>query len=147
VRRGLALLAVVPLLSGLVACGGDDTDAYCGVVEDHQKELSEIAASGDPDAMLQALDIFEDLKDKAPSDISDEWQQVVGSVEGLEQALDDAGVDPSTYDRDHPPADVTAQQKQAIDDAAATLGGEETLKALQDLDQHARDVCHTPLSI
>ena len=60
--------------------------------------------SGEPDALLQALDVLRDLQDKAPDDISDEWQQVVGRIEALEQALDDAGVDPATYDRDQPPA-------------------------------------------
>jgi hypothetical protein len=41
---------------------------------------------------------------------------------------------------------MTAAQKQAIDDAAARVGGAETGQALDDLDQEARDVCHTPLT-
>jgi hypothetical protein len=143
VRRVVLLALVLPLL---VACG-DDKDDYCAAVTEHQEHLSELVSSGEPDAMIQALDIFRDLQDQAPSDISDEWQQVVGSVEALQKALDDAGVDASTYDRDKPPAGLTAEQKKAIDAAATRLGGGETLQALQDLDQQARDVCHTPLSL
>jgi hypothetical protein len=143
VRRVVLIALVVPLL---VACG-DAQDDYCDAVAEHQKDLSEVVGSGEPDAMLQALDTFEDLADRAPSDITDEWQQVNTSIEGLQQALDDAGVDASTYDRDKPPAGLTAQQKKAIDDAAARLGGAETLQALKDLDQQARDVCHTPLTL
>lgn len=142
-RRLFLLALVVPLLA---ACGSDKAD-YCDAVTSHQKDLSEIVGAGKPDAMLEALDIFRDLQDKAPSDVSDEWQQVVGSVETLQKALDDAGVDGATYDRDHPPADVTAAQKKAIDAAAARVGGAETLQAIKDLDQEARDVCHTPLSL
>jgi hypothetical protein len=142
--RHLVLLALV--LPLLVACG-DEKDGYCDAVAEHQEHLSEIVGSGEPDAMLQALDIFQDLQGQAPSDISDEWQQVVGSVEGLRDALDDAGVDPATYDRDNPPAGVSAGQQQAIDDAAARVGGAGTLQAIKDLDQQARDVCHTPLTL
>ena len=142
-RRLVLLALVVPLL---VACG-DDKDGYCDAVSEHQEHLSEIVGSGEPDAMLQALDIFQDLADQAPSDITDEWQQVVGSVEALEQALDDADVDGATYDRDNPPSGVTAQQKKAIDNAATRVGGAETLQAIKDLDQQARDVCHTPLTL
>jgi len=142
--RRLALLAlVVPLLA---ACG-DDKDGYCDAVSEHQEHLSEIVGNGRPDAMLQALGIFQDLADQAPSDIADEWQQVVGSVESLQDALDDADVDGATYDRDNPPSDLTAEQKQAIDAAAARVGGAETLQAVKDLDQQARDVCHTPLTL
>ena len=142
-RRAVLLALVLPLL---VACG-DDKDDYCDAVTDHQEKLSELVSSGKPDAMLQALDIFRDLQDQAPSDISDEWQQVVGSVEALEKALDDADVDASTYDRDNPPAGLTAAEKKTIDDAAIRLGGAETIQALEDLYQQARDVCHTPLTL
>jgi hypothetical protein len=143
VRRLVLLGLVVPLL---VACGSDE-DGYCDAVKDHQQRLSEIAGSGKPDAMLQSLDIFHDLADRAPSDISDEWQQVVGSVEALQEAIDAADVDAATYDRDDPPSGLSAEQKKAIDGAAARVGGAETLQAIQDLDQQARDVCHTPLSL
>ena len=142
-RRVVLLALVVPLL---VACG-DDQDDYCDAVTDHQERLSELVSSGKPDAMLQALEIFQDLQERAPRDVSDEWQQVVGSVEALEKALDDADVDAATYDRDKPPAGLTAVQKKAIDDAATRLGGGETIQALKDLDQQARDVCHTPLTL
>lgn len=142
-RRLLAIAVLLPLLA---ACGSDPDD-YCSAVEDHQQELSDIVGSGEPDALLRALDIFRDLQDRAPDDITDEWQQVVGRIEALAEALDDADVDPATYDRDHPPADLTEEQKARIDAAADQLGSGTTLRALQDLDQQARDVCRTPLTL
>lgn len=147
-RRLVALGAALGVvLAALVACGGSDQDEYCAAVEDHQQELSDLVGSGDPDALLQALDAFRDLQDKAPGDITDEWQQVVTSIEALQQALDDAGIDPATYDRDHPPAGLSAEDRARIDAAAKQLGGGTTLRALQDLDQQARDVCKTPLTL
>lgn len=142
-RRLLAIALLLPLLA---ACGFGKDD-YCSAVEDHQQELSDIVGSGEPDALLQALDIFRDLQDRAPDDITDEWQQLVGRIEALAEALDDADVDPATYDRDHPPAGLTEEQKARIDAAAAQLGSGTTLRALQDLDQQARDVCQTPLTL
>ncbi|HEY0950861.1 hypothetical protein [Nocardioides sp.] len=140
------LLAVTLLLPALAGCGSG-TDDYCGAVKDHQEELSDIVGSGEPDALLRALPVFRDLQGKAPDDITDEWQQVVGRIEALQEALDEADVDPRTYDRDHPPEGVTAEQKARIDAAAKELGGGTTLRALQDLDQQARDVCQTPLTL
>ncbi|GAB6985898.1 hypothetical protein [Nocardioides pyridinolyticus] len=143
-RTALAAALVVPLL---VACGGSEQDAYCETVKDHQQELSDIVGSGEPDALLRALAVFEELQDDAPGDISDEWQQVVGRIEALRDALDDADVDPATYDRDDPPADLSDEERAAIDAAAEQLGSGTTVRALQDLDQHARDVCRTPLTL
>jgi len=143
VRRLVLLALLVPLLG---ACGSDQ-DAYCDAVEEHQEELSEIVGSGDPDALIQALDVLRDLQEQAPDDISDEWQRVVGRIEALAGALDDAGVDPTTYDREAPPTELTDEQAAAIDAAAKELGSGTTLRALQDLDQQARDVCKTPLTL
>jgi hypothetical protein len=141
VRRLVLLALVVPLL---VACG-DDKDGYCDAVKDNQKALSEQIGSNDPDALLEALDIFRELQDRAPSDIADEWQAVVGGVGGLREALEAAGADPETYDPASPPPDVTPEEQKEIKAASRRLTSRETLQALQAVDQQVRDVCHTPL--
>ncbi|MGZ4448367.1 MAG: hypothetical protein ACXVW1_06260 [Nocardioides sp.] len=145
VPRGLAVLAVVALLP-LAGCQSRQ-DSYCSAVKDHQADLSSIVDSGSKDALLQALPIFQDLQDKAPSDVSDEWQQLVSRVQALQDALRQAGVDPATYDRDKPPAGLSAADKAAIDAASKQLGGGETLAAYQAIDQEVRDVCQTSLTI
>jgi hypothetical protein len=136
------VLTLLPLATG---CSSDKDD-YCGAVKDHQQELTEITSGGGQDALIRALDIFKDLQSKAPSDITDEWQQVVSRIETLEEALTAAGVDPSTYDRSNPPKGLSAEEKARIDAAARELGSGPTLAALQGLDQEARDVCQTPLT-
>lgn len=141
------LVALTVLTAGLTAGCGSQRDDYCAAVEQHQEELTKITGAGGQDSLLQALDVFEDLQDQAPDDITDEWQQVVSRIEALRDALADAGVDPATYDRADPPSGLSEQDRASIDAAAEELGAGPTLAALQGLDQQARDVCHTPLTL
>jgi hypothetical protein len=141
--RVLPALLVGALLSGC----GSDKENYCDAVKDHQDELTEIAAEGGRTGLLDALPVYRDLQAEAPSDITDEWQQVVTSLEDLDQALDAAGVDPATYDPKKPPADLSDGDVAAIADAADRVGSLETQRALQGLEQQALDVCQTPLSL
>jgi hypothetical protein len=137
------VLALLPL----TACSSDPTEDYCDAVGEHQQELTEVAADAGPTALLGALDAFRDLQAKAPGDITDEWQQVVGRLEDLQDALDDAGVDADAYDRDDPPAGLSDDERSRIESAARGLVAPETATALEGLQQQARDVCQTPLSL
>lgn len=140
-RRLVLLVLVVPLL---VACGNDQ-DGYCDAVKDNQKALAEHMGSKDPDALLDALDIFRELQDRAPSDIADEWQAVVGGIGGLRDALEAAGADPDTYEPSNPPPNVTPEEQKRIRAASRRMTAPETLQAMQAVDQQVRDVCHSPL--
>ena len=140
--------AVVLVLVGALAVGcASDQEKYCEAVKDHQAELGEIVAEAGQAGLLDALPVYRELQEEAPSDITDEWQQVVRSLEQLDEALDAAGVDPATYDPKQPPAGVSDDDVAAIADAADLVGSAETQKALQGLEQQALDVCQTPLSL
>jgi hypothetical protein len=130
----------------LTGCA-DQKEKYCDAVKDHQQELGEILGGGSPDALLKALPIFRDLADEAPEDLRDEWTTVIDAVAGLQEALEDAGVDPATYDRDHPPEGLSQADQDAIDAAARQLTSDETVTALSGVDQQAKDVCGTPLQL
>jgi hypothetical protein len=141
------LLATLPLLAGLlVGCSHDPAADYCDAVEDHQAELTEVAASDDTGALFDALDAYEDLRGDAPRDIVDDWSAVIEPLRALEDALDDAGVDPSSYDAEDPPADVPEGDRREIEAAARKVGSEQTVTAMAAVEQHALDVCGTPLS-
>lgn len=147
-RRPLAILALA--LLPLAGCGEDAADVradYCAEVKERQDDLTEITAEGGPTALIDALDVYRELRALAPRDISDEWQQVIRSIEALETALDDAGVDPASYDPKKPPADVSEQQQVAIVDAANAVGSQETQRAFEGVNQHALDICKTPLTL
>ena len=135
-------LVVVSLLAG---CSDDPYDAYCEVVTDRQDELTRTIDEGGPDVLLRALPVFRDLEEAAPSDIRDDWQIVVNGLAALESGLDDAGVDPATYDRENPPEGVSEAERDRIDAAAEDLSTQESEAAFAAVEQQARDVCKTPL--
>jgi hypothetical protein len=147
VRYVGALVLATLLAGGLAACGGSSTDDYCKAVTDDQQRLSGVLGGGGQAALLDALPIFRDLQAKAPSDIADDWRTVTDRLGALQDALTAAGVDPKQYDATHPPASVSAAQQKAIADAATALGSTATATALDAVQQQARDVCHTPLSL
>ncbi len=148
-RRQLVSVVVLALLGSVLAgCGEDDPfAAYCDEVKAQQKPLSEALAVEGPTALIEALPSFEKLSDRAPDDIADDWLVLVRGIDGLVQALEDADVDPVTYDRDKPPEGVTDEQQADIDTAARRLTAPEAVLALEAVQQQARDVCKTPLSI
>ncbi|GAB3864856.1 hypothetical protein GCM10028801_34540 [Nocardioides maradonensis] len=123
----------------------DPYAAYCSLVVDHRGLISSAAEQGAATGLIAALPSFRALAAAAPSDIADDWAVVVSAISNLGDALSAAGVDPATYDRAHPPAGVTAQQRGVIDAAATRLDSRETRDAMSAVDQEARDVCHSPL--
>lgn len=147
VRHAAGLVILGCLGTALAGCGGSSTDAYCGAVKDHQQQLSTVLGAGGEAALLDALPTFRSLRAKAPQDIRDDWDTVIGRLSALRDALAEAGVDPKEYDAAKPPAGVDVGQRQAIAEAATRLGSSETVAALDAVQQQARDVCHTPLSL
>ena len=145
-RRRAALAGALLVLPVLVAGCSSEQETYCAAVEEHQGELSDVAASDEPGAVLGALDAYRDLRSKAPGDIRDEWTQVVTRLEALGEALDAAGVDPAAYDPKVTPGDLPDDDRRAIEAAARDLGQRETVEAMGGVEQQALDVCGTPLS-
>lgn len=153
-RQDLPLLAVAAaalVLTGvLLVDGGEDDDpydAYCSAVEEHRSEIGAALNAGKETGLLRALPAFEDLAAAAPDDIRDEWRIVIDRVSELEAALDAAGVDAASYDFERPPDDLAAEDRKAIETAATRLGSADTAAALAGVEQQARDVCQSPLSL
>lgn len=155
VSRGdlpLVLVAVVALaLTGVLLLRDNDDespfDAYCSAVEEHRSEIGSALNAGEETGLLRALPAFEDLAAEAPDDIRDEWRIVIDRITALQAALDAAGVDAASYDFEKPPADLAAADRKAIETAATRLGAADTAAALTGVEQQARDVCKTPLSL
>ena len=144
-RRAAVLVVAAALLAG---CGEDPEEVradYCEVVTERQAELSEIRADDSPTTLLRALPVFRDLAEEAPPDITDDWSVLIDAIEELQGALEQAEVDPSTYDPGDPPDELTREERGAIERAAAGLLHPRTDAAFQAVDQQARDVCKTPL--
>jgi hypothetical protein len=146
VARAAMLAAASALLAG---CGGDDDPfaSYCEEVEAQRPAVSEDLAAGGGTGLIDALPEFQKLAAKAPDDIQDEWDTVTSRIGDLVSALEDADVDPATYDRKRPPDGLTPEEKDAIDAAAQALVTPEMTEALNGVEQQARDVCKTPLTL
>ena len=145
-RAVASLLAAALLLAGC----GEPTDEevrtdYCETVKQEQKTLSEQLADPSPTALLDAPPVFRRQAAAAPDDVTDDWQVLLDALEGLDEALSEAGVDPATYDPAKPPAGLTRTDRASIERAAAELLNPETQDAVAAVDQQARDVCQTPL--
>jgi len=147
-RPVLATLVAVPLLLSLLAgCGsGDDYSAYCDAVSAHQSDLTKDFARGEA-GLLAAIPAFEDLRDQAPSDIRRDWGTLITALTDLRKALDDAGVKSSDYTAGKAPTGVTAAERKAIVAAADKVSSTKVQEASQHVQQQARDVCHTPLTL
>jgi len=147
VRAPLVAALVLTLTGGLSACGEDDPYAdYCAEVKAQQEALTEAKATGGSTALIDSLPSFRALREEAPRDITDEWDLLIGRVDTLVDALEAAGVDPSTYDRDQPPEGLSEADKTAIDAAAGELTAPATREATEGVQQQALDVCKTPLA-
>ena len=143
--------AVHAVATGLVAavlvggCGGGS--GYCDGVRSHQADLGDIVHGSDRGALLEALPIFEDLRDQAPDDVAADWQLLVTRISALRKALQDAGVAAATYAPAKPPPGLDATERTRIRDAAAQLAAGDTQQALGAVQQEVLDVCHTPLDL
>ncbi|WP_210440975.1 hypothetical protein [Nocardioides xinjiangensis] len=149
-RRRPAGAALVPLvllpLLLLAGCSDDPQETYCAAVEEHQAELTEVAASDDAAAVFDALAAYDDLAALAPRDVADDWAAVVEPLHALREVLEEHDVDPSTYAATRPPAGLGDAARDEIEAAARDVGAQRTVEAMAAVEQHALDVCGTPLS-
>ncbi|WP_435747017.1 hypothetical protein [Nocardioides sp. SYSU DS0663] len=145
--RRLATVVAALLLVPVAGCSSDPHEEYCEEVRAQQADLSDAVAGGGPTALIRALPILQRLEEEAPRDIRDEWDLVVGRVQELAEALEAAGVDPASYDREDPPAGLAAEERIRIDAAARELAAPATVEAFAGVQQQARDVCQTPLTV
>ena len=106
-----------------------------------------MTASGSPAALLDALPIFRDLAEQAPDDIRDDWKAFLDPLEELDDALRDADVDPTAYDPDELPVELSEEERSRIEAAGAALADPTVVRAFDSVQQQAKDVCHTPLSL
>ena len=144
-RAIMAALALALLLP-LTGCG-DRTKTYCSGLEAHRKQIADMLSSDSPSALLDGLPMLHDLADKAPQDLSDEWQTYLVALDGLEQAIKHAGVKASDFKGGKPPAGLSAADQKAIAAAAGQVATDDVVSAADGIEQEARDVCKMNLGL
>lgn len=139
VIRPVVATVLLALLFPLVGCGGQQD--YCATLQENRKQIAELLATGSPTGLLEGLPMWRELAESAPRDLADEWQVYLGALEGLDDAVADAGAEPSDFEDGKPPAGLSAAERKAIADAANQIGTAEVIEASKGIETQARDVC------
>jgi hypothetical protein len=141
------VLVAAVLLAALVGCGGDSTEDYCSALEERRTRIADMVESQSSAALLDNLPMLRELAEKSPDDLTDEWQTYLDALEGLDDALDEAGVEASDFRDGRPPEGLSAADRKAIADAATQITTEEVVQAGSGIEQQARDVCKINLGL
>lgn len=147
--RPVVALVLTVLLSGAVLAGCSQSqeevrDDYCAQVKQDGADLIRISDEGGPEAFTKMLPTLEGLAEKAPDDLSDEWQTYLNAVRGWRDALEASGVEPADL-ASGMPKDLAREDERRIRGAATVLRSDQVAAASEGIEQHALDVCGTPL--
>lgn len=147
-RTQIVAWVVLPLLWGSAACQESDDDrrdAYCEQLRADSPRLTKISDEGGAGAFIEALPILEGLAKKSPSDLKDEWKVFLDSLHGLDEVVEDTGVDPDRIQDKRLPRDLSKDQRRRLRNAANDLRTPEVQEAVRGIEQHAIDICRQPL--
>jgi hypothetical protein len=143
--------AAVLTLGALTGCGdstdnadgGNDAADYC----DELKSAKDAFASfdgGDPTKFSDAIQQLRDLGGQAPDEISGDWQTMVEAMDGLEGAVEDAGLsfeDLATLDEGTLPEGVTVEDITKLQADIKALDDPKIEEAGNNISEHAKSEC------
>lgn len=139
-------LAVATLLGSLTACG-DPAEAYCSALQSDQKLFAEMQDDTTGLALLRHRAALHDLADKAPDDLTDEWQTFLGAVDAFAATLSEVGVKPDDFVDGKAPAGLSEADHTRIVNAANELSSDDVVEAANGIEQQAKDVCKVQLGL
>lgn len=91
-----ALLGAAALTLTLGACGGGGGD-YCDLLTEAQDTLDTAADPTDPDAMSESMDRLQEVADAAPSEVSEDWDNLVEAMQAFTETDDPTSIDPEQF--------------------------------------------------
>jgi hypothetical protein len=145
-RRTAAALVAVLAFAGS-SCGGDPERGYCQALQGDQEMFAAMQDDTSGLALLEHRAALHRLADKAPDDLSDEWQTFLGAVDAFAQTLDEVGVKPGDFVDGQPPAGLDPAKRTRIANAASELAAQDVVAAANGIEQQARDVCKLQLGL
>lgn len=149
-NRPTALLAGGLLAASmtLAGCSGSGTEAYCDALAETKADLDGLD-EGDAGALDAAFDAFEELGDKAPVEVEEDWEVVLDDVHEVEDVLEEAGLDFEDLDAmssGEMPDDLDLEKLEELGTAMEGLGGEEFDDAMEAIEEHADEECGIDLN-
>jgi hypothetical protein len=147
-RRARAAAAALALVSvaGLVGCG-DREKSYCAALEGDQEMFATMQEDASGVGLLKHRSALHALGDKAPDDLTDEWQTLLGAIDAFAETLDDAGVRPGDFVDGKAPAGLSEAARTRIASAAGELASADVAEAANGIEQQAKDVCKLQLGL
>lgn len=156
-KRSIALSAAATVAAALLtACGGDvdlpgtgdETGAYCDDLETAKADIDKLQ-EGDVASFDQVFKTIDQLAKDAPEEVSADWKTLDGSLDEFEQALNDAGLELSDMEKlsnGEIPQGVDPQKLQTLGQDLQKLNSEDTEKAADAIEKHAKEECDIDLS-
>jgi hypothetical protein len=145
-RGLLTLVTAAALLLPLSGCGSDEK-AYCDALKSDQELFAEMQDDTSGLGLLKHRTTLHALAEKAPDDLTDEWQTFLGALDAFAGTLHDIGVAPGDFVDGKPPATLSADDRTRIADAANELSSADVVEAADGIEQHAKDVCKLQLGL
>ncbi|MFL6105705.1 MAG: hypothetical protein ACJ72L_01985 [Marmoricola sp.] len=158
-RRFSALTATAVVVAGLVTgCGsggGNDSSSsssYCKELKASAATVKSFTANNSTPDFSKFADFINeahDLADKAPSEVKADWTTMVGAMDQLTSALDDAGIkleDMSKLVSGQVPDGVDATKLAGLSSKLQEIGSDKVTKAGDAISKHAKDTCKVDLS-
>lgn len=162
-RTTAILTAGLLLGAGLLAgCGGDDDkgrdgggkasgDGYCSLVKSSKDEFAALTGNDVPDfaEFERFLDRADELAEKAPAEIADDWKTLDRVLDEFREALDDAGITLEQLGEaiatGKVPEGVSAEKLTELGTRMQKLDSESVDKATEAITKHAKDECDLDL--
>jgi hypothetical protein len=143
--------AVGPVLAAVLALGavscGDPEKSYCAALSADQELFAAMADDTSGLALLKHRSTLHQLGDKAPSDLTDEWQTFLGAIDAFDQTLHETGVKPDEFVDGQAPATLSPEVRTRIVNAANELSSDDVVQAADAIEQQAKDVCKLQLGL
>jgi len=139
--RRLVTVALAGVLLVPVAACGDQEKSYCSALKSDQTLFAEMQDDTSGLALLKHRSALHALADKAPDDLTDEWQTFLGAVDAFAGTLRDVGVQPGDFVDGKPPASLSEQDRTRVATAASELSAADVVEAANGIEQQAKDVC------
>ena len=145
-RRLLTAAVSLVLLLSVSACG-DQEKSYCSALKSRQTMFAEMQDDTSGLGLLKHRSTLHSLADKAPDDLTDEWQTFLGALDAFAGTLREVGVEPDDFVDGNPPAGLSAEDRTRVANAASELSSDDVVEAADGIEQHAKDVCKLQLGL
>lgn len=158
-RKTATITAGLLLGASLFAgCGSDDGDSksssggdYCDKLKSLASDIKPFTAeNAEPDYAKfgEFIDNARELADEAPSEIEDAWKTMLGGMDALVDALEDAGIELEDFGKiaeGDIPEGVDPTKLAGLGEKLQELNGEDMEAAGEEISKHAKDECDVDL--